>query len=437
MKKILAVLLLLSTHAFAQTFTTNELIDPAQWSNVIRMNGNELSSVEGTGGGPVPAFNTDTNTIRFSYEPYTVGQIIGINRVLEDQGIKITGYNYSWKIYNDLFNCCNTRGFLVARVFLTGKQDNVLEQYFYDYSSTDTGASFMKFNGTQDFSKNYASSSVNYLGVEFTGSDMNYWSGYYGPRVRDASLTLNYTVASSKVTTTEPIIQNPLEDKQTTTEIATPAKTTQQDVSIEVTTIEKSTEKKSSLDVIPILDAKRSVLEIMINAQQVESTIVESATKETAQSVENVDDTRQENLAFGFSESKMTTNTLESTLVAMTQHSFSINTPEDTNPTSVRNLAALSSHQLEQEKEQNSIEQKLTTTAEVSTIATSGIQIASLQIVPNGFESYTTMILVDQKFYEPKTIYRNQRVIDNINASRVLNASSRFDQMINDQYKEK
>lgn len=436
MKRIIAVLLLLSSSAFAQTFTTGELVDPAKWSNVIPMTGAEISAVEGYGGGPVPAFNTDTNSIRFSYEPYTVGQLIGINSVLQGQGIQVTGYNYSWKIYNDLTNYSNTRGSLFARVFLMGTQDILLDQYFYDYSNTDTGASFIKFKGTQNFTNNYSLSSIDYLGIEFTGSDMNYWSGYYGPRVRDASLTLNYTVTSSLPTTktTEPIVQTTGEETSITTPI-------QQEIAVD-DTADKSSETKSISSATVNSDAKHIIIEGTKNTPRIESVMVESAIKEniikdTISVSDNLADTTL-NSTSNFSESRITTNIdSESSLVAITQHSFSMNPAEDINPTSVRNLSLLSSSKLVQDREQNTVEQKSSAPAELSSIASSGTQIASLQVVPNGFDNYLTMVIVDQKFYEQKTIYKNQRVIDNLNASRGLNANNKYDQMINDQYKEK
>lgn len=158
------------------------------------MDNSQLSQVEGTGGGPTPAFNTDTNTIRFSYTPYTVSQIIAINSVLSGQGIRVSGFNYSWKIYNDLENCCSTSGSLSVYGSLTDKSGKVLESYNYDYSLTNTGAAFQTFAGTETFSSPYQLNSLGNMSISWTGNDINSKSGYYGPRVRDTSLTLNYSV---------------------------------------------------------------------------------------------------------------------------------------------------------------------------------------------------------------------------------------------------
>lgn len=209
MKKLLSILLLVSNVVCAQNINTNtgsvqttpNLVDPTQWGNVIYMNATQLGQVEGSGGGPVPAFNTDTNTIRFSYMPYTASQLIAINSVLSGQGISVSGFNYSWKIYNDLNNFAGTRGSLFVNGSLTDKSGKVLESYFYDYSLTNTGANFQTFTGTETFSSPYQLNSLGDISISWTGSDMNFWSGYYGPRVRDTSLTLNYSV---KQTSTSP-----------------------------------------------------------------------------------------------------------------------------------------------------------------------------------------------------------------------------------------
>ena len=192
------------------------------------MNGSQLSQVEGTGGGPTPAFNTDTNTIRFSYTPYTVSQIIAINSVLSGQGISVSGFNYSWKIYNDLENCCGTRGSLLVYGSLTDKSGKVLESYNYDYSLTNTGATFQTFAGTETFSSPYQLNSLGNISISWSGSDMNFWSGYYGPRVRDTSLTLNYSVKQTTSPTTNTGTPSPIEIAETFSSPATESEPQQQ-----------------------------------------------------------------------------------------------------------------------------------------------------------------------------------------------------------------
>lgn len=69
-------------------------------------------------------------------------------------------------------------------------------------------------------------------------------------------------------------------------------------------------------------------------------------------------------------------------------------------------------------------------------IATGGVSLTAMARQPTGFESYMST-LPDAAFYAPKEIYRNQRVVDNARAQRLLQgASDRLHQeLINSQYK--
>ena len=233
MKKLIAALLLsVSSIVSAQNIDPNtgsvqvtpNVIDSTQWNNVIYMNGGQLGQVEGSGGGPVPALNTDTNTIRFSFMPYTVSQIRAIEQVLSGNGIKVSGFNYSWQIYNDLSNGSGTRGPLSVTGQLADKNGSILESYFEDYSNFNTGARFVTFSGTENFSKSYNLETLGYIGLAWTGQDQNSWSGYYGPRVRNTSLTLNYSVGpTSPSTPTTPPTPTTVAGVPTATDIATAA----------------------------------------------------------------------------------------------------------------------------------------------------------------------------------------------------------------------
>lgn len=233
MKKLLAALLLsVSTVVSAQTVDPNtgtvsvtpNVIDPSLWTPIIPLNSSQLGQIEGTGGGPIPALNTDTNTIRFSFMPYTVSQVRAIEQVLSGNGIKVSGFNYSWQIYNDLSNGSGTRGPLNVTGQLADKNGSVLESYFEDYSNFNTGARFVTFSGTENFSKSYNLETLGYIGLAWTGSDTNFWSGYYGPRVRNTSLTLNYSVGpTSPNTPTTPTTNTTIAGVPTATDIATAA----------------------------------------------------------------------------------------------------------------------------------------------------------------------------------------------------------------------
>ncbi len=172
--------------------STGNLIVIDNWSGVRYSNNFEVSLC--CTGGPQPALNVDTNTLRFSWGYSTAAQSIAINKVFESigTGIKVTGYNYSWKINNADY----TSGPLYGNVSLIGINGNILESYNYNYSRYIPD--FETFSGTQKFSKDYGVPSLLSIDVSFTGSDNRFWAGYYGPRVRDVNLSLNYAFDTSK-----------------------------------------------------------------------------------------------------------------------------------------------------------------------------------------------------------------------------------------------
>ena len=147
--------------------------------------------------------NTSTNTLRFSYGSSTATQSVAINQALAaaGAGIKVVGYNYSWQIMNDLSNGGGTRGTLTGQVNLTGADNSVLKTYSYDYSKLNTGNAFQLVTGTETFGPQYDPSALKNITVSFTGKDQNWWAGYYGPRVREPDIRLNYM--------TDPCATNP------------------------------------------------------------------------------------------------------------------------------------------------------------------------------------------------------------------------------------
>jgi hypothetical protein len=62
--------------------------------------------------------------------------------------------------------------------------------------------------------------------------------------------------------------------------------------------------------------------------------------------------------------------------------------------------------------------------------------IAALTQSPLGFDAYLRGQIQDGNLYAPKEIYKNQKVIDNRRAERILNMQSdaRYEEMVNKQY---
>lgn len=171
----------------SQDLTTNNLLS-GSWSGTVP------GSAGGYSGGSTAGFNSSTNTIVFGYTQQTALQSIAISSALQDSGIQVTGYNYSWKINN---NTANYFGTLTGNVTLKGAGGNTLETYSYDYNARNTTGDseyFQLFSGTQNFNKNYLAGELSTISLSFSGKDSRYWAGYYGPRVRDPQLSLNYKV---------------------------------------------------------------------------------------------------------------------------------------------------------------------------------------------------------------------------------------------------
>jgi hypothetical protein len=200
-KLALAILLAYSTSVFAQTSTvstTGNLIDPNAWNGVTYMTPEQLGAVEGTGGGPTPAFNTGTNTIRFSFMPYTASQIQAINAAMfnNNTNIQVSGYNYSWRLYGD-------NGYLMVLGKLYDTKGAVLEQANYNYMfSPAMPMNWDLISGTGNFSKAYDFKTLGSFEFSATGSDSLFWSGYYGPRIRDINVSFNYSILPAPTTTT-------------------------------------------------------------------------------------------------------------------------------------------------------------------------------------------------------------------------------------------
>ena len=155
-----------------------------------------------SGGGNGPAFNSTTNTLIFGYTTATATQTITAEAFaiqhalnLSNSGIRINGYNYSWYINNS----GDQRGTLSGQVnFLRGGTSLRTDTYNYDAPTNG----FELKTGTQTFATQESMLAGDSMTLSFTGKDNRFWAGYYGPQVRNPSITLNYT--------NDPCMANPL-----------------------------------------------------------------------------------------------------------------------------------------------------------------------------------------------------------------------------------
>ena len=160
-----------------------------------------FSNVTSTGGnttndnGAVTGYNVNNCTFYFGYNQGTVAYTYAINQALAaaGTGIQVRGYNWSWEINN--LNYDNRQGSvdtLTARV-LTYAADNVTlrrtDTWLYD-----TKFDWTTFSGTVNYANPGSPSEFGNMRLEFTGRDTGFWAGYYGPQVRNISLSLNFGV---------------------------------------------------------------------------------------------------------------------------------------------------------------------------------------------------------------------------------------------------
>lgn len=183
-KYLLSALLLVC--GLAQADTTANLIT-GTWNNVT--NGSHPNNC--CTGGPGPLYDSSTNTIHFSYGLTAVHQVQAINQALSNSGVQINGWNWGYDLRNMNGVAGNQNGTdsIAVTSFITNSAGQIVQQSDQHYN---TRFDWTRYTGTVNL--NTALSDYGSLGIQFVANDGGYWAGYYGPQVRDVSLTANYTV---------------------------------------------------------------------------------------------------------------------------------------------------------------------------------------------------------------------------------------------------
>jgi len=141
----------------------------------------------GYSGGNQPGYNSTTNTIYFGYTQSAAAYTYAFNEALRNSGMTILGYNYSWSYLNQ----GQTSGTLSANVNFAGTDGTSLHTKNWILGPT---TDWTNVRGTETFANNgMAVSSIANFSLTFNGKDSRFWAGYYGPQVKDPSLSLNYT----------------------------------------------------------------------------------------------------------------------------------------------------------------------------------------------------------------------------------------------------
>ena len=200
MLPLLLSLLLLAVSNTVQAETSDNLIEDNNWNGAGygADPGGCCASITGSGA----LYDTTTDTIMFSYGRDILSQTIAINEALKLSGIQVDGYNYGWT-WRTISN--NGRGGDTLQFEVTVKDSagNEVERYVYDYSSSLHAMDVWHTeSGTETFAQSYLDPQN--IQLKIIGQDGGFWAGYYGPEVKDVSLTLNYSA--------NPCAVNPLYD---------------------------------------------------------------------------------------------------------------------------------------------------------------------------------------------------------------------------------
>ena len=438
-----AGLLTVSSTKAQDITSTGNLITQGSWVTPM---GSPISYPDPTifdqccSGGPGPAMNTSTNTLRFSYgSGYVQGtaiQSVGLGGVsaLSLPGVKVTGLTYSWQIYNDLLNSGGTRGNLIGGISLTNKSNDTVENLSFDYSLEDTGAAFKLFSNTVTFESQYSASSLDRVIVSFTGNDKNWWAGYYGPRVRDVNIGLNYTGGGSSgggsgSTPSVPKSATTIPKLSTTTGIA--ADTTRTNAAaVNVGGVEMTNGEIAVIDNIPQivkdnfvrdtneLSEKEKEKTVRVGAKAVEVVLPKRSTQSSSTANANIQTAFDVN---DFTGIRIGTEDTRANGLGL-------------NPNNPLNMV-LNGRMVDSNDNTNSASTVKRNIA--NNELAGGVDLTKMAVQPVGFNNYMTLTLTDASFYAPREAYPNQRVVDNARAQRLLQgASDRLHQeMVNSQYR--
>jgi hypothetical protein len=171
-----------------QVNNTSNLLKNNGWTGIIY--GNDSTVGNCCSGGPTAVLNQDTNTIRFSYGWSTASQTVAINNALfQATGIRISGYTASALINNGGQNS----GYLTGIIDVKAPGGNIIDQQIIDMTNI-RNTDFVKYTFKRYYDNPYQIAEMSSITLSWIGKDDRFWAGFYGPRVRDSNLTLQYYV---------------------------------------------------------------------------------------------------------------------------------------------------------------------------------------------------------------------------------------------------
>ena len=193
MRKLLAlVLALVVSTAIADT--TGNVLSGTPWTGVTtgtlptnRMPGSTL------------LLDNTTQTVNWSYSTATAAKTIAINNALSGSGIQVGGYNYTYDLRN--MNGDDRQGSIDTMTVVTKMTSNTGSTLLTNTNTHNTKFDWTTFSGTQSLNNSLPLSGVGNLSISFTSRDTGFWSGWFGPEVRNVGMSINYT--------SDPCVTNP------------------------------------------------------------------------------------------------------------------------------------------------------------------------------------------------------------------------------------
>ena len=395
--------------------------------------------------------NTSSNTLRFSYGLSTAYQMWQADSVLPGTGIRVSGFKYSWQIDNS----GETRGTISANVRFASNTGALLENYNYSYGPTN---GLTQYSGTELFASPYAISSLGQIGLAFTGKDATWWAGYYGPRVRDASLSLLYTAGTAPppppptptpvpvttTTTTTEVIVAPTETLVTETLVVTPTATAtvESAVIVTTTTLISSPTATAAAPTAAAPTSSPAKAGGPANSAAVSMVLKNNAAQQAALQSSNLATSIQQSqqaaqqdttgsASGGSISSDAVSLGLSSFSTAAKQMGDSMSTMDAANPTSTRNLLGMmttkpvdSEQQEREDRMARNVASQSSSASAVGVELGTGASLTAMAVIPQGYASYSMQLIAQTPFYAPKEIYRNQRTVDNDRVRRGLSGRS-------------
>jgi hypothetical protein len=432
----------------AQDYTTDNLVN-GTWHGTVTntsVSGGDGSHTQGSG--PVPIYNPDTNTITWSYSQYSALNIIGVNAALSaaGTGIRISGYNYSWEYYNQDFN----RGSLTAITQQYSSSGGLLEQYSYSLARTTDG--WTQYSGTQRYNNEYDLASLGNFALYFVGRDDRFWAGYYGPMVRNPSISFNYTVGAaqpesdpcaspyslscpqSSLSFSEPTVapvstNEPMQELVEASPQQTSVQQSSQSTPTESASLQESSGSRVSLSTVLSILSREQARVGAVEKSTVETSVEQSVTQ-ALQATEQAESTSlsialQQSQSGGTAESNFSLIDSNSQSSSASISSFSFSATDILNQDS-----NVSREETQREQKTETVKQNVPNNE-----LAGNVTLASLGATPQGFQAYS-IGMTDSTFYEPKEIYRNQRTVDNPAGRRLFGGSDRLhQQMVDEQYR--